>query len=189
MVQIWGFYWNEKAHEITPELANRLIDFFHSPGPYSAYLVGGGSWNWRKAPDPKWQEFIYRKEQRFSRSAIPRRPRATLWATKVSRAIGTCAWLARRPGSWRETADPAGDSHQTVTRPTAEAPQRPRQGTLENAVTRLRCGSGSKGCRRDEGWLAPVDGFPCYHPRVAQAGQRRCASRQFPSSVFMTNAQ
>ena len=27
---------------MTPELANRLIDFFKTPGPYAAYLVGGG---------------------------------------------------------------------------------------------------------------------------------------------------
>jgi hypothetical protein len=60
VVQIWGFYWNEKHHQITPVLANRLIDFFHAPGPYRAYLVGGGSWDWRRIGDPRWQEFVLR---------------------------------------------------------------------------------------------------------------------------------
>jgi hypothetical protein len=41
-------------------LANKLIDFFKTPGPYSAYLVGGGSWNWRTVPDPEWQAFFRR---------------------------------------------------------------------------------------------------------------------------------
>jgi hypothetical protein len=60
VVQIWGFYWNNEHNRMTPELANRLIDFFKAPGRYSAYLVGGGDWNWRNVPDPKWQEFVYR---------------------------------------------------------------------------------------------------------------------------------
>jgi len=45
---------------MTPALANRLIDFFKTPGPYAAYLVGGGDWNWRKIPDPRWRAFVHR---------------------------------------------------------------------------------------------------------------------------------
>ena len=41
---------------MTPELANRLIDFFKSKGRYTAFLVGGGDWDWRRNPDPRWQE-------------------------------------------------------------------------------------------------------------------------------------
>src|SRR5262249_12267143 len=47
----FGFY----AASMTPDVANRLIEFFKTPGPNHAFLVGGGDWNWRKAPDPQWQ--------------------------------------------------------------------------------------------------------------------------------------
>lgn len=60
VVQIWGFYYQNAHNAMTPELANRLIDFFHAPGPYRAYLVGGGSWDWRQVPDPAWQKFVLR---------------------------------------------------------------------------------------------------------------------------------
>jgi hypothetical protein len=60
VVQVWGFYWNDAHNPMTPELANRLIDFFKTPGPYAAYLVGGGDWNWRKLPDLRWQAFVNR---------------------------------------------------------------------------------------------------------------------------------
>lgn len=55
-----GFYYQNAHNAMTPELANRLIDFFHAPGPYRAYLVGGGSWDWRQVPDPAWQKFVLR---------------------------------------------------------------------------------------------------------------------------------
>ena len=57
VVQIWGFYRGSATNRMTPELANRLIDFFKAPGPYQAYLVGGGDWDWRRNPDPTWQAF------------------------------------------------------------------------------------------------------------------------------------
>ena len=60
VVQIWGFYWHDDHDPMTPELANRLIDFFKAPGPYSAYLVGGGSWDWQSVPDPKWRNYVHR---------------------------------------------------------------------------------------------------------------------------------
>ena len=41
VVQIWGFYFNNQHNAMTAELANRLIDFFRTPGRYSAFLVGG----------------------------------------------------------------------------------------------------------------------------------------------------
>jgi len=62
VVQIWGFYYNNEYNRMTPELANKLIDFFKAPGPYSAFLVGGGDWNWRRNPDAKWREFYGRFE-------------------------------------------------------------------------------------------------------------------------------
>lgn len=60
VVQIWGFYYHNPHNRMTAELANRLIDFFQSPGRSSAFLVGGGDWNWRRNPDPEWQKFYRR---------------------------------------------------------------------------------------------------------------------------------
>ena len=60
VVQIWGFYYNNQTNLMTAEVANKLIDFFQTPGPYQAFLVGGGSWNWRTVPDPEWQKYYRR---------------------------------------------------------------------------------------------------------------------------------
>lgn len=60
VVQIWGFYYQNRSNLMTAELANKLIDFFKAPGPCSAYLVGGGDWDWRHNPDPAWQA-LYRR--------------------------------------------------------------------------------------------------------------------------------
>ena len=65
VVQIWGFYYQNGSNAMTPELANRLIDFFQTPGPYQAYLVGGGDWDWRTKPDADWQKF-YRRFQAYA---------------------------------------------------------------------------------------------------------------------------
>jgi hypothetical protein len=59
-VQIWGFYYQNDNNHMSAELANRLIDFFQTPGRYSAFLLGGGDWNWRRNPDPAWQKFYRR---------------------------------------------------------------------------------------------------------------------------------
>jgi hypothetical protein len=60
VVQIWGFYSGNAHDPMTVELANRLIDFFQTPGRYSAFLVGGGDWDWRHNPDPAWRKFCGR---------------------------------------------------------------------------------------------------------------------------------
>lgn len=60
VVEVFGFYRNTPSLAMTPELANRLIDFFKADGPYRAYLVGSGDWNWRKNPDPAWQAVLRR---------------------------------------------------------------------------------------------------------------------------------
>jgi len=59
VVQVWGFYANNKHSGMAPETAAKIIDFFHQPGKYSAYLVAGDDWNWRRNADPRWQA-IYR---------------------------------------------------------------------------------------------------------------------------------
>ena len=60
VVQIWGFYAGNAHDPMTVELANRLIDFFQAHGPYNAFLVGGGDWDWRHNPDPAWRKFCGR---------------------------------------------------------------------------------------------------------------------------------
>lgn len=65
VVEVWGFYFHNKGNAMTPEVANKLIDFFKAPGPYAAFLVGGGDWNWRRNPDPAWQAF-YRRFDAYS---------------------------------------------------------------------------------------------------------------------------
>ncbi len=55
VVQVWGFYRDSPGVAMTGELGERIIDFFHAAGRYRAYLVGGGDWNWRNNPDPKWR--------------------------------------------------------------------------------------------------------------------------------------
>jgi hypothetical protein len=60
VVQIWGFYFGDPHNPMNAELANRLIDFFRTPGRYSAFLVGGGDWDWRHNPNSAWQKFYER---------------------------------------------------------------------------------------------------------------------------------
>ena len=60
VVQVWGFYHGNDPNRMTAEVATRLIDFFKEPGPYSAFLMGGGDWRWRQNPDPEWQAFLRR---------------------------------------------------------------------------------------------------------------------------------
>ncbi len=55
VVQVFGFYRRSPDIAMTAEIAEQLIDFFHAPGPYQAYLVGGGDWDWRNNSDPQWQ--------------------------------------------------------------------------------------------------------------------------------------
>jgi hypothetical protein len=60
VVEVWGFYYQDRHNAMTAPVANRLIDFFKAPGPYGAFLMGGGDWNWRRNPDPEWQAFLRR---------------------------------------------------------------------------------------------------------------------------------
>jgi hypothetical protein len=55
VVQVWGFYRNSGGNAMSPDLAKKLIDFYRSDGPYAAYLVGGGDWEWRRNPDKAWR--------------------------------------------------------------------------------------------------------------------------------------
>ena len=60
VVEIWGFYPQKDDRFLTAQVANQLIDLMKTPGPYAAYLVGGGAWNWRKNTDPEWQAMLRR---------------------------------------------------------------------------------------------------------------------------------
>ena len=65
VVEVWGFYFQNEGNSMTAGLANRIIDFFKAPGPYQAFLVGGGDWNWRRNADPEWQK-IFRRFDAYS---------------------------------------------------------------------------------------------------------------------------
>ena len=60
VVQVWGFYFNNAHNRMTAELGSQLVDYFRTPGRYSAFLVGGGDWDWRRNPDVAWQTLFRR---------------------------------------------------------------------------------------------------------------------------------
>lgn len=60
VVQLWGFYPQRDGKFLTVAVANQLLDFLKSPGPYAAYVVGGGDWDWRRNADPGWQAMLRR---------------------------------------------------------------------------------------------------------------------------------
>ncbi|MBM3501819.1 MAG: hypothetical protein FJX74_24455, partial [Armatimonadetes bacterium] len=60
VVQVWGFYPGNEHNRITAETGHRLVDYFAAPGPYQAFLVGGGTWAWRTEPGPEWQRLFHR---------------------------------------------------------------------------------------------------------------------------------
>lgn len=55
VVQIWGFYRANHGIAMTPDLGERLTRFFHTPGKYAAFMIGGGDWRWRDNAEPAWQ--------------------------------------------------------------------------------------------------------------------------------------
>lgn len=57
-VDVFGFYPNEAAHRLPLDVARALVEFFSAPGPYRAYLIGSGDWNWRKNADPEWASVL-----------------------------------------------------------------------------------------------------------------------------------
>jgi hypothetical protein len=60
VVEIFGFYRQATGNYLTTEVANQLLDFLKTPGPYAAYVVGGGDWDWRRNTDPEWQAMLKR---------------------------------------------------------------------------------------------------------------------------------
>jgi hypothetical protein len=74
VVQIWGFYWHNEHNAMTADIAEKLIAFFKQPGPYRAFLGGGGDWDWRSRPDPAWQKF-YREFGAYSPWNVGHAPR------------------------------------------------------------------------------------------------------------------
>jgi len=65
---IWGFY--ESHDNITPDLANKIIDFFKADTKYGVFLVGGTDWGWHRGEserlsgypliDREWMKFFRR---------------------------------------------------------------------------------------------------------------------------------
>ena len=60
VIQVWGFYPGDANNHITAATGHRLADFFATPGPYQAYFVGGGTWDWQREQDPEWQRLFHR---------------------------------------------------------------------------------------------------------------------------------
>jgi len=60
VVQVWGFYPGDANNRIDAAGGSRLVDFFAGPGPYHAFFVGGGAWNWREVADADWRA-LYRR--------------------------------------------------------------------------------------------------------------------------------
>jgi hypothetical protein len=60
VVLIWGFYRDHTSVHMDPDLANQLLDFLGSDGPYQAWVVGGGDWDWRRHDDPQWRACLER---------------------------------------------------------------------------------------------------------------------------------
>ena len=65
VVQVWGFYPGNEHNRITAATGHQLVDFFSAPGPYQAFLVGGGTWTWRTETDSEWQR-LYRRFGAYS---------------------------------------------------------------------------------------------------------------------------
>ena len=65
VLQIFGFYHGGGGSNMTLECANRLVDFLKAPGPYSAFVAGGGDWNWRRKSAPEWLA-LYRRLDAYS---------------------------------------------------------------------------------------------------------------------------
>ena len=57
VLMVWGFYRDQK---ITPEVANRIIDFLKTDSKYGVFLVGGCEWEWRTETLPGWAGFLRR---------------------------------------------------------------------------------------------------------------------------------
>jgi hypothetical protein len=59
VIMIYGFFPNDTNHVIgNPTLGNQLIQFFTTPGPYQAYIVGSGAWYWRTQGNAAFQNMI-----------------------------------------------------------------------------------------------------------------------------------
>ncbi len=56
VVFVWGFY----PDRFNARVANQVIDFFTTEGPYQATLIGGCPWYWRNEKDPEWRR-VYRR--------------------------------------------------------------------------------------------------------------------------------
>jgi hypothetical protein len=60
VVEIYGFFPKDAKSGLTRDVASKLLDFFASPGPYRAFVLGSGDWNWRKNADTDWRKTFNR---------------------------------------------------------------------------------------------------------------------------------
>ena len=57
VLMVWGFYPHQN---VTPEIANRIIDFLKNDPKYGVFLVGGCEWEWRTEKEEGWPGFLRR---------------------------------------------------------------------------------------------------------------------------------
>lgn len=53
---VYGFF----PDRFSPEVANKVIDFFKNDPKYGAFLIGSGAWPWRSIKDAGWPQ-VYRR--------------------------------------------------------------------------------------------------------------------------------
>lgn len=56
VVMVWGFF----SDRFSPEIANKILDFFASDPKYSATLIGGCQWPWRAEKNAEWAKVFRR---------------------------------------------------------------------------------------------------------------------------------
>ena len=56
VLELYGFF----EERFSPEIANKLIDFFKNDPKYGTFLVGSGAWWWRNTENPEWVKVFRR---------------------------------------------------------------------------------------------------------------------------------
>ena len=65
VVQVWGFYYENPDIPMTEETAERFVEFFRAPGPYRAFLMAGGDWDWRRKLNDR-RRAVFRKFEAYA---------------------------------------------------------------------------------------------------------------------------
>lgn len=57
VVHIWSVTAPDRVRKTSPELAQKLLEFFSREGKYRAFFVAGTMWNWAREREGKWRDF------------------------------------------------------------------------------------------------------------------------------------